>query len=158
MPQNPHIRPPSYSLLGIMLGVRLLHRLVSSIRLKYAAGVDGSPANAATNTDQGMFIDDRPVSSLVGRLSPENEQTQSAEQDEGTMLDIEAIPEAVRAGRNCTLCLEERTNSCSTECGHLFCWDCIVGWGREKVIDIPSIHPSTWLTDSRPNAPYVDNH
>ena len=119
-----------------MLAVRLLHRLVSIIRSRHAAAPLGS---TVTNADQGMFLDDRPVSSFISRLSPETEQTKSAEHDEGTILDIEAIPEAVRAGRNCTLCLEERTNSCSTECGHLFCWDCIVGWGREKVIGIPFI-------------------
>lgn len=44
----------------------------------------------------------------------------------------EVIPEAIRASRKCALCLEERTASTVTECGHLFCWTCIVGWGREK--------------------------
>ena len=56
-----------------------------------------------------------------------------AEADERTILDVARIPPAVRAGRTCTLCLEERTASCATDCGHLFCWNCIVGWGREKV-------------------------
>ncbi|KAL9940131.1 hypothetical protein V8E36_000836 [Tilletia maclaganii] len=36
----------------------------------------------------------------------------------------------------CTLCMEQRTpergNSAVTECGHVFCWDCIMGWAREK--------------------------
>ncbi|KAK0535865.1 peroxisome biogenesis factor 10 [Tilletia horrida] len=36
----------------------------------------------------------------------------------------------------CTLCMEQRTpergNSAVTECGHIFCWDCITGWAREK--------------------------
>ncbi|CAD7064254.1 unnamed protein product [Tilletia caries] len=36
----------------------------------------------------------------------------------------------------CTLCMEQRTpergNSAVTECGHVFCWDCITGWAREK--------------------------
>ncbi|KAF8349838.1 Pex12 amino terminal region-domain-containing protein [Amanita rubescens] len=144
-PENPHIRPPSYSLLGIMLAVRLVHRLVSSIRSRYTTESDISLSNASTNVDQEMLLDDRPVSSLVGRPAPEDEQPRSAEDDEGTILDIGAIPEAIRAGRNCTLCLEERTNSCSTECGHLFCWDCIVGWGREKA-ECPLCRQSLDLT------------
>jgi peroxin-10 len=129
-----------------MLGVRLVHRLVSSIRSRYTTESDASLSNAATNVDREMLLDDRPVSSLIGRPAPEDEQPRSAEDDEGTILDIGAIPEAIRAGRNCTLCLEERTNSCSTECGHLFCWDCIVGWGREKV-KRHSILTPTLLTD-----------
>uniref|UniRef100_A0A1B6DJM2 RING-type E3 ubiquitin transferase n=1 Tax=Clastoptera arizonana TaxID=38151 RepID=A0A1B6DJM2_9HEMI len=31
-------------------------------------------------------------------------------------------------GRMCTLCLEERRNVCTTPCGHLFCWTCIMDW------------------------------
>lgn len=141
-----------------MLAVRLVHRLASSIRSKYTTGSDASLSNAATNVDKEMLLDDRPVSSLISRPAPEDEQVRSAENDEGTILDIGAIPEAIRAGRNCTLCLEERTNTCSTECGHLFCWDCIVGWGREKV-NVHSILTHTPLTDSyRPNALCADNH
>lgn len=36
----------------------------------------------------------------------------------------------------CTLCMDRRTpetgNSAVTECGHVFCWDCITGWANEK--------------------------
>lgn len=36
----------------------------------------------------------------------------------------------------CTLCMDRRTpemgNSAVTECGHVFCWDCITGWIKEK--------------------------
>lgn len=79
------------------------------------------------------YLDDRPVSTFLGPENPEGEPAKPAEEDERTMLDVGSIDGALRAGRNCTLCLEERTDTCSTECGHLFCWSCIVGWGREKV-------------------------
>ena len=29
------------------------------------------------------------------------------------------------SGRTCVLCVSERKNTCSTPCGHLFCWECI---------------------------------
>lgn len=32
----------------------------------------------------------------------------------------------------CILCLEERQNTCSTICGHLFCWSCIMDWIDQK--------------------------
>lgn len=79
------------------------------------------------------YLDDRPILSFLGPENPEGQPAKPAEEDERTMLDVASIPDAFRAARNCTLCLEERTDSCSTECGHLFCWSCIVGWGREKV-------------------------
>lgn len=46
---------------------------------------------------------------------------------------LEAIADEIL---RCTLCMDRRTpesgNSTVTECGHVFCWDCITGWVREK--------------------------
>ncbi|KAL0581395.1 peroxisome biogenesis factor 10 [Marasmius crinis-equi] len=145
-PENPHVRPPSYSLLGVLLAVRLLYRLV-----KYTRALAPSEQNPAQSSKEKAhidrhetFLDDRPISSLLD-VDPDNEPPIPAEEDQRTMLDIAAVPPEIRASRNCTLCLEERTNSCSTECGHLFCWSCIVGWGREKA-ECPLCRQSLSLT------------
>lgn len=34
--------------------------------------------------------------------------------------------------RKCTLCLEELKDPAATQCGHVFCWECIGDWIREK--------------------------
>ncbi|KAK4672566.1 peroxisome biogenesis factor 10 [Podospora pseudopauciseta] len=34
--------------------------------------------------------------------------------------------------RKCTLCLEELKDPAVTSCGHVFCWECIGDWVREK--------------------------
>lgn len=48
--------------------------------------------------------------------------------------ELESIAQGVL---RCTLCMEQREpqrgTSAVTECGHVFCWDCIYGWTREKV-------------------------
>lgn len=136
IPDNPNIQPPSYSLLGILLGIRLLHRLVTSLKQRYAeepSAKEKEPAGASTSSLRESFLDDRAVSTLIAPTDPEADASIPTEDDGGTALDILSIPDVLRAGRNCTLCLEERTDSCATECGHLFCWTCIIGWGREKV-------------------------
>ncbi|PBK76685.1 hypothetical protein ARMSODRAFT_948508 [Armillaria solidipes] len=136
IPDNPNIQPPSYSLLGILLGIRLLHRLVTSLKQRYAeepsAKKEKEPAGASTSSLRESFLDDRAVSTLIAPTDPEADASTPTEDDGGTALDILSIPDVLRAGRSCTLCLEERTDSCATECGHLFCWTCIIGWGREK--------------------------
>ncbi|SHO77135.1 Similar to S.cerevisiae protein PEX10 (Peroxisomal membrane E3 ubiquitin ligase) [Malassezia sympodialis ATCC 42132] len=46
---------------------------------------------------------------------------------------LEAIAEEVL---RCTLCMDrrepEKGTSAVTECGHIFCWDCIMAWAMEK--------------------------
>jgi len=53
---------------------------------------------------------------------------------QGKAAELEAIGEGVL---KCTLCMDTRTpekgNSAVTECGHVFCWDCIMNWAEEKV-------------------------
>ncbi|KAI0932680.1 hypothetical protein AcW2_001235 [Taiwanofungus camphoratus] len=135
VPENPNTRPPSYSLLGIFLGIRLIYRLIDFIRSLPAKANENSPKlkeNRTGENTQETYIDDRPVSSMLGPVDHEAVPSTSPEEDSGTSLDFTQIPFNSRTTRNCTLCLEERTATCATECGHLFCWNCIVGWGREK--------------------------
>ncbi|KAI0639013.1 peroxisome assembly protein per8 [Trametes polyzona] len=153
MPEIPNARPPSYALLGILLGVRLIHRALTYLRARSAqsdtALQQEGKGRRSTDGDEDIFIDDRRVSSMLEAANREDAPPVPAEEDEGTILDVSKIPPELRAGRNCTLCLEERTDSCATECGHLFCWNCIVGWGREKA-ECPLCRQSLDLTSLLP--------
>lgn len=122
-----------------------MHRLIIVVQSHRTANSvlsssKGMEKGGVTLTSRETFLDDRPVSSFLGPGDPEGEPAKPAEEDERTMLDVTSIPDTQRASRNCTLCLEERTDSCSTECGHLFCWSCIVGWGREKACPAFLLH------------------
>lgn len=151
VPPNPNARPPSYSLLGVLLAVRLIHRLV--VYLRSLRVEDEGPASAkgkrhADGTHE-TYVDDTTVSSMLGPYDPDSQPVIPAEEDERTILDVSSIPSAQRESRNCTLCLEERTSSCATECGHLFCWPCIIGWGREKA-ECPLCRQSLSITKLLP--------
>ncbi|KAG8722385.1 peroxisome biogenesis factor 10 [Ceratobasidium sp. 394] len=144
---DPNARPPSYSFLGILMCIRLLHRFYTALdkRLKslepdppqeptnaLALSVNPPPIPVEPDTQQRQYIDSRPVSKILEQQADDRNMDAPPEADEFTALNIAAVDPELRAGRRCTLCLEERTATAATECGHLFCWNCIAGWGEEK--------------------------
>jgi peroxin-10 len=132
---DPNTRPPSYSLLGVLILVRIGYRLLTYLRARSLQPAPPPIADekgpSSGNSDEPQ-LDDRPISTLLN-YDPEADLASSDESEKLTVLDLETVPASVRAGRTCTLCLEERTSSCVTECGHLFDWNCIYNWGRERV-------------------------
>ncbi|KAI9445542.1 Pex12 amino terminal region-domain-containing protein [Lactarius indigo] len=145
-PIDPNSRPPSYSLLGVLILVRLGHRLLSHLRSspsRSAPSMSDEKRPEYDNLD-GPQLDDRPVSTLLN-YDPEADIMSSDMEEQPTVLDFESVPASVRAGRMCTLCLEERTATCVTECGHLFDWNCIYSWGRERA-ECPLCRQSLNLT------------
>ncbi len=65
-------------------------------------------------------------------------------------MDQSLPPESVRTEESskCSLCLESFKNTTATQCGHIFCWECIAEWCNSKS-ECPlcrkSILPSTLM-------------
>ncbi|KDQ12034.1 hypothetical protein BOTBODRAFT_34895, partial [Botryobasidium botryosum FD-172 SS1] len=136
IPPDPNSRPPSYSFLGVLISMRLLYKLAVFLKPYYEKNILTGQGDVSVHEERRpstaqkeTYIDTQPVSILA--QIPVTDDTRPDE-DSFTMLDTSLLTPQEQAVRRCALCLEERMESCATECGHLFCWRCAVGWAREK--------------------------
>lgn len=184
--RRPGAKPPSYEVLGFLLGIQLLVKAllrankwrIEVLRRKSeeAAAVNESSSTTIAEKE-GSSKSDTDVIVIDGSRWSHKTSPPSLIIDAGqkrrryvplTFPDPDALPsardlglakdtsrnqlEAARAASKiraaeleaisesvlkCTLCMDKREpqkgTSAVTECGHVFCWECILGWSKEKV-------------------------
>jgi peroxin-10 len=183
--RRPGAKPPSYEVLGFLLGIQLLVKAllrankwrieVQKRKMEEAAALNESNGGILAGKEGGR--NDTDVVEIDGsrwshKTSPPSLITDANHKRQRyvplTFPDPDALPsardlglakdtsrnqlEAARAASKiraaeleaisegvlkCTLCMDKREpqkgTSAVTECGHVFCWECILGWSKEKV-------------------------
>lgn len=146
--------PPSYEVLGALMVMQLVIKVVVSrrqaerrreqLRLAsepVAAVLEEKGRDDPDVSKRMMTVDGRLIDEMMFSADDESEDEGGSEkEEEERRVVVEECPEGVVIDdvsdqvntRRCTLCLGPRKEQTSLECGHLFCWKCLVCWVREK--------------------------
>ena len=106
-----------FEILGYLLIFRLLIQVLSFIKPHLLTS--HTTSSSADVKIDGNTINLDESDENHNNYSYLNEQEMSKLNDEGQ--------------RKCILCLEDRVSTSAMNCGHLYCWDCVESWLKEKV-------------------------
>ncbi|SJX62859.1 related to PEX10-peroxisomal assembly protein-peroxin [Sporisorium reilianum f. sp. reilianum] len=157
-PKQQGYQPPSYEVLGVLLGIQLSVKLLLELRgrrrTKHADTAQDEKESSAVDPATTVVIDtavfthtSQPAKRLpipstpttttaVSLLYPHLPDTDDTETDQVARLNTSAASANAQSTLQCTLCMDQRTphrgTSAVTECGHCFDWSCITAWIAEK--------------------------
>ena len=137
-----------YELLGLLLVIQLTVQSYFHIRSNFSASQDLARQRPESQTPdiQGSLDHENSYSANSDLLPSAGQAGQKSRVDIGAtthtptgsgprfhLTDAKVMAYIKSAQqRKCTLCLEELRDPAATQCGHVFCWDCIGDWIREK--------------------------
>lgn len=119
------LRTGNYSLLG---GIMLLQFAVKLLlKIQNATSQDDLQERDVA-TPLGVFTEVKQLESVQTSIDSDQKLALRLNID---LLDPKQLPYLPESSRSCMLCLSPMVNPAAANCGHIFCWSCIVDWIRD---------------------------
>lgn len=123
----------NYSLLGGLIIIQFAVKLLMNLKEfneEYVKKHSKRKEEDEKSSQQTNSIEDEAKVHSITELS-----TLSDNFDTTLLIDLadeKQLPYLQDTARNCMLCLSPMVSPSAANCGHLYCWDCIVDWIREN--------------------------
>lgn len=115
----------SYKLLGYILLLQSTSRGIPIV-IRYLKSLTSYDGKHSANKRHITYDDEQKNNGILKGIPDESQVVHIDLADESR---LKFIPEA---SRTCVLCLNAMMDPSCAPCGHLFCWNCIINWCKER--------------------------
>lgn len=116
------LKTGNYSFLGVIMLLQFAVKL--ALKMCNRAG----PEDSGEESSHSVFSSVKLLENVQAYI---DSNPKLGERVNVELLDPSQLPYIPEVSRSCMLCLSPMTNPAAANCGHIFCWTCIVDWIRD---------------------------
>ncbi|CAI4058712.1 ubiquitin-protein ligase peroxin 10 SKDI_04G4790 [Saccharomyces kudriavzevii IFO 1802] len=116
----------TYRVLGYILLTQNIMKWYPILSSKLGSWISEKKNTGNSDTKSILVSQERSEHDSIGGIPNESQLTHI------NLSDMNQLPYIPESSRKCILCLMDMTDPSCTPCGHLFCWNCLMSWCKER--------------------------